>query len=158
EQEARRLAEEARRCAEEAERREVEARLAATRLAELEKVRIEAEQRQRIALLEQANDHERRLAALQQDEQKNRLKKILVIGGSFAGIVLAAGFSMYFGLIKPEAERMHQQELADVATSQAELRQLRANYEATVDKSRRAAEELAQARDANDRIRATQAT
>ena len=156
EEEARIRAEASRRRTEEVQRREVEARLDAIRMAELEKVRIEAEQRQRIALMEQANEHERKLTALRQDRQKKRLVRILVIGGALMSAALTAGLGVYFGHIKPEADRLHQQELADLAAREAELKKLRADYEAALAKSERAAVELAQAKDASDRIRAQQ--
>src|SRR4029079_12230840 len=75
EQQARIVAEENRRRAEEVQRREQAARLEAIRLAELERVRIDAERQERLAMMEQAQDHERKVAALTQDRQKKRLTR-----------------------------------------------------------------------------------
>jgi colicin import membrane protein len=157
EQQARLHAEENRRRAEEAQRREMEARLEAIRVAELEKVRIDAEQKVRIALLEQANEHERKLAALTQDEQKRRLKRILIYGGAFMAALFATGGGVYFGHLKPEAERIHKLELADLAALDADMAKLKAEYEQAVAKAEKAAQSLAQAKDEVGRIKALEA-
>lgn len=157
EQEARLREEEARQRAEEARRRESEARIEAIRLGEVERIRIEAEQRQRIALMEQANDHERKLAALKEDKQKRRLTRILTIGGALMALVFTVGFGAYFGVIAPEAERAHQQELAEIAARDADLKRLRSEYEQALARSDKAAQDLAAAKDTVDRIRAQKA-
>lgn len=157
EQQARLHAEENRRRDEEAQRREMEARLEAIRMAEIERVRIDAEKKERLALLEQANDHERKLAALTHDKQKKRLKRILVFGGAFMGVLVATASGVYFGHLKPEAERIHKLELADLAARDADLAKLKAEYEQALARSEKAAQDLVQARNEADRIKARKA-
>lgn len=157
EREARLRAAESRLRAEEAEQREMEARLAAIRLAELEKVRIDAERRERIALMEQANEHERKLAALQQDEQKKRLKRILVAGSALVAVLFTAGSGIYFGQIRPAAELRQQQEEAELRAREAELARLKADYEQAVAQADRTSQALLLAKDAAERIKATRA-
>jgi colicin import membrane protein len=156
EHEMRLRAEEARLRAEEERRRESAARLEAICLAEIEKARFDAARQERLALMEQANEHERKLAALKQDAQKKRLKRLLVFGGAFTAVVLSAAFGIYFGHIKPEADRIHAEELSERAVRDAELARLKSEYEQAVARAEKTAQDLAQTKSEAERIRAQQ--
>src|SRR5262249_8905863 len=76
-EEARIRAEEERRRSEEQRMREEAARLDAIKHGEIEEARVEAEQRARLDAMSAQQHHERHLAAIQGDEQKHKLRKIL---------------------------------------------------------------------------------
>src|SRR5262249_44522169 len=86
-EEARIRAEEERRRTEDLRGREEAARLEAIRVGEIEKARVEAEQRARLEALTAQQHHERQIAAIQGDEQKQKLRKYL-IGGAIAAVLL----------------------------------------------------------------------
>lgn len=157
EQEARIQAEEARRQAEERARREEAAKLEAMRLAEIEGARIAAEQRARIAMMEQAQKHERDLAALEGDGQKKRLKRALVFGGLFAVALFAAAGGVYFGKIKPEAERATLEQQAKLASIEEALAKAKIDAERTDQKMKDAQAAVERAQSEAERIKAEQA-
>src|SRR4029078_9334982 len=80
-EEARIRSEEERRRFEEQRSREEAAKLEAIRVGEVEKARVEAEQRARLEAMAAQQQHERSLAAIQQDEGKQKLRKMLMYGG-----------------------------------------------------------------------------
>ena len=125
EQEALMRAEEARLRAEAAARREQAARLEAIRLAEAEREQLETEQRARIALLEQQQVHERRLAALEHDAHKRRITGALYMGAAFAALLFGGTAGVYFGYVRPQVERAHQRELSAIAEREAQVEQLK---------------------------------
>jgi hypothetical protein len=157
EQEALMRAEEARRRAEEAARREEAARHQAIRLAEAERVRIETEQRARIKLIEQQQEHERRLAAIEHDAQKRRLKNILYGGAVIASLVFGGSAFAYFGHYKPHAEAARQQEMAAIAAYESEVEKLKAEIARANNATNEAVIALNRAHNEAERIKAEQA-
>ena len=157
EQEARLRAEEARRRDEESARREESARHEALRLASVERARIEGEQRARLAVLEQEQRHERDLAALGQDAQKRRLQRTLILGGALAVTLLGGGAGLYFGKIQPESAQARQEQLAQIAQSQAELAVAKEGYDRAVRDSATALTSLHAVNDEAARLKAQHA-
>ncbi len=157
EQEERLRVEEARRRAEEATRREESARHEAMRRAGVEKARIEGEQRARIAILEQEQRHERDLAVLGQDAQKRRLQRTLIVGGALAVALLGGGAGLYFGKLQPEAERAREEQLAQIARTEADLFIAKEGYDKAVRDSETALTALHVANDEAARLKAQRA-
>jgi hypothetical protein len=157
EQEERIRAEESRRRAEEAARREESARHEAIRLAGVEKARVEGEQRARIAILEQAQRHERDLAALGQDAQKRRLLRTLLVGGALSLALLGGGAGLYFGKMAPEAELRRSEQLAQIARTEADLSIARDGYDRAVRDSEAALTALRTVNDEAARLKAQRA-
>src|SRR5262249_37459744 len=93
---ARMQAEENRRREEERRAREEAARLEAIRHAEVEKARVEAEQRARLEAMAAQQQHERKLAELQQDESKKKLRKTLI--GVVVGVLVVGGVATAIGV------------------------------------------------------------
>jgi hypothetical protein len=149
--------EEARRRAEETARREESARLEAMRLAGVEKARIEGEQRARIAILEQEQRHERDLAALGQDAQKRRLQRALILGGALAFAVIGGGAALYLGKILPESAQARQDQLAQIARTEADLAVAKDGYDKAVRDADTALTALRAVNDEAARIKAQQA-
>lgn len=115
-------AEEDRRRAEELRRREEEARLEAIKHAELAKAQHEAEHKSRMEALTAQQAHEQRIAALQSDEHKKKLK----IGiGVAAGVLIVAlvGGGMAFKSASEKAEREKAALLAQAESLKAEADQ-----------------------------------
>lgn len=144
EQEALMVAEEARLRAEAAARREEAARHETVRLAAMDRARIEAEQAAKIALLTQQRDHEQSMAALVADHHRRTLTRALA-----GTVVLSAGIlgtlaAVYFGHIRPEAERVRRQEAAAVSTREATVAQLKAAVERANQRAEDARRALAQ--------------
>ncbi|WP_437492918.1 hypothetical protein WME75_19240 [Sorangium sp. So ce1014] len=108
--------EEERRRNEERRSREETARLEAIRQAEIEKARVEAEQRARLEAMAAQQHHERSLAALQQDESKNKLRKLL-IGGAIAS-------ALVIGIVTVAAVKSSQDNEARIAAEAARARDL----------------------------------
>jgi len=154
EEEERVRVEEARLRAEATARREESARHEAMRLAGMEKARIEAEQRARIAILERAQRHERELASLQQDAQKKRLQRTLVLGGALALALLGGGAGLYFGKLQPEAAQARREQDAQIARSEAELGVAKVAYDRAVRDSEAALSALRAANDEAARLEA----
>lgn len=123
-EEARIRAEEERRRMEEQRSREETARLEAIRIAEVEKARVEAEQRARLEAMAQQQQHERSLAAIKEDDHKKKLRNWLIIGGIGAVVVLGVvgglGYRSYTE--GKEAERMaiEQKRVADLERKKLE--------------------------------------
>lgn len=118
-EEARIRAEEERRRTEEQRSREEHARLDAIRQAEIEKARLETEQQARLAAMAAQQHHERSLAALQHDESKKKLRKLLI--GVIAGVVVVAvgaGFVINDTIQKNEVARVAQEARARDAEEQ----------------------------------------
>jgi colicin import membrane protein len=88
------MAEDQRRMQDEQRRREEEARLEAIRQSEIEKGRAEHEQRARMEAMTVQQEHERKLAALNQDEGKKRLRNIIAAGATV--VVLGSALTGYF--------------------------------------------------------------
>jgi colicin import membrane protein len=121
-QEAAILAEEQRRAREAAQRAETEARFRAIQAAIVEAARVEAAQK---GLLEQRSheqEHERRLAEIAQDTSKRRLKRALIAGLVSAGVLLGGGAGLYFGELKPEADRVVAEKMAAVEAERAKAK------------------------------------
>ena len=115
-------AEEQRRAREASQRAESEARVRAIQVATVEAARVEAAQR---ALLEQRRfeqDHECKLAEIAQDTSKRRLKRALIAGLVSAGVLLGGGAGLYFGKLKPEADRAVAEKVAAVETERAKAK------------------------------------
>jgi hypothetical protein len=146
-----------RRRAEESARREESARLEALRCAGVEKARIEGEQRARIAILEQEQRHERDLAALGQDAQKRRLQRALVVGGALAFALLSGGAALYLGKIQPESARAQQDQLAQIARTEADLALAKDGYDRAVRDAETALTSLRAVNDEAARLKAQQA-
>ncbi len=110
-EESRIRAEEERRRVDEQRSREENARLEAIRVAEIEKARVEAEGRARMEAMTAQQQHERSLAAVQNDASKKKLGKILleiaiavpVLGGG-------AGFFIYRNIQETKAKIAAQEE------------------------------------------------
>jgi colicin import membrane protein len=116
--------EEERRRAEEMRRREESARLEAIQHGELEKARLDAEQRARMEAMAAQQRHEQQLATIQHQSGSKKLKVIvgvigtvLVLGGIGATIAIKAN--------KEEADRKLAVAAAEKARVEEEARQLR---------------------------------
>jgi hypothetical protein len=128
--EARRAAEEAERAlaAEARARAEAEARRAedaaeeARRLAAIERARLEVEARHAADVAEQRQRHERELAALRNDADKQRLRRNILGIVVVAALTLGGLVGIYVGKIRPdaEAERRALQAIADDRARQAD--------------------------------------
>jgi colicin import membrane protein len=93
-EEARIRAEEERRRHDEGRAREEAARLEAIRHAEIERARVDAEGRARMEAMAAQQQHERNLAAINQDKSKKTLRNALIAGGAvvFIGVALGGYF------------------------------------------------------------------
>ena len=87
-------AEEARR-AEELRRREEEARVEAVKQAEISTVRTRVEHEARSRLLAQSHEHDERLAALQHDSTRKRLRKMLALAVAVLVVGGVGGASLF---------------------------------------------------------------
>lgn len=131
EEEAARLrAEQERRRAEEARQREETARLEAIRLAALERARVDAEQRARIETMEKQHVHEQELARLDQDTQKRRLQRFVTLSSVLGVLLLGTTLGVYFGKIKPDAERAQAEQTAARVAQDERLAQLKSDLDA----------------------------
>jgi hypothetical protein len=141
---------ERRRGREEMMAREAEARLAAIRQVEATRGLVEVQARSRIEILEQEQNHERRMAQLR-DEARRRRDRMLV-GASLGAcaLTLAVALGLYFGRLRPEqvrAEASHRalvrmaEEQADYAERiAADAKRHNAVLAAEVDRLKRALE------------------
>jgi colicin import membrane protein len=145
-EEARIRAEEERRRLDEQRSREETARLEAIRVAEVEKARIEAEQRARLEAMAAQQQHERSLAAINQDQSKKKLRNMLIVGGAVVGIgLIGGGFALY----KSNADRTAQDQAR--AEQQRQADEEKAKLAAQVEEQRKKMESLlAQLAGAND--------
>jgi len=115
---------------EEAARRAEQARLEALRLAEVERARAEVEAQARMEMMRKADEHERALAALREDDKKKRLKRALVSCVIGAAALIGGGMSLYFGKIKPDQEALLANQAAEVEATREEAAKLRAKLDA----------------------------
>jgi colicin import membrane protein len=113
-EEARIRAEEERRRLDEQRSREETARLEAIRVAEIEKARIDAEQRARLEAMTQQQQHERSLAAIHGDEHKHKLRKMLI--GVAIAVPLIGGLAGF--LVYQDYQAKQTQQAAMVAEQQ----------------------------------------
>jgi colicin import membrane protein len=120
-------AEEARLRAEAAARREEAARYEAIRIAAMEKARIEAEQAAKIALLTKEHEHERKLAALELEQQRHALRRAVIAGAALIAAIVGTFAGAYFGHLRPEAARVHRREAEAIAAREAYVAQLKAD-------------------------------
>jgi hypothetical protein len=109
EQEALLRAEDARFRAEAATRREEVARIDAIREGAAEQARLRAEQEARVALLVQAQQHERALAALDRMHDKRAMERTVGIAIVFVLVACGALATLYFGWFRPEVERLRRE-------------------------------------------------
>ncbi len=103
-EQARLAAEEERRRTDEQRKREEAIRLDAIRQGEIEKARVEAEQRARMEALAKQQEHERHITSLKHDEHKKKLQRNLMLAVGGGALVVVGGLGLYFGKIRPEAE------------------------------------------------------
>lgn len=153
-EEATRCAEEARRRAEAAVRREQEARLQAIQLGELERARVEALQKAHIDQLAQAQEHERRMAALAQDAQKRRLTRALIAGAALTVSIFGGGAGLYFGSVRPAVEAERQREHEAALAREARVEELKAELGRANAAADRALQALTETKSDADRARA----
>ena len=115
-EEARIRAEEERRRADEQRARENDAKLQAIRIAEVEKARVEAEQRARLEAMAVQQQHEKALATIQHDDSKKKLRKMLI--GIIVAVILigsVSGFLVY---------KQHTEAQARIAAQEAQQQAL----------------------------------
>jgi colicin import membrane protein len=126
-EQARIRAEEERRRFEEQRAREEAARLEAIRTAEVEKARVEAEQKARLEAMAAQQQHERSLAQIKHDESKKRLRNML-IGGAVLVVTIggALGYFVYTKSVEDKAALAAQQAQAQ------QLEQEKKKFEAQV--------------------------
>jgi hypothetical protein len=137
-----------RKAAEEAEKRAEAARLEALRAAAVERARAEAEVKARTEQMRIAQEHERVLAALEQDAQKRRLKRTVTWGAVGAIALFAAAGGVYFGKIRPDAEAALLAKAADANAAgedAAKLQQKLDEQEKRLREAQRALDDLANA-------------
>lgn len=90
-EEARIAAEEERRRQEDLRKNEEAARLEAIRQGEVEKARLDAEQRARMEAMASQQAQERQLAEIKNDQSKRKLRNLLIGGGAAAALVVGLG-------------------------------------------------------------------
>jgi colicin import membrane protein len=98
-------AEEERRRSEEQRKKEEAARLEAIRHAEIEKARVEAEQRAKLEAMTQQQAHQLQLSTLQHDEHKKKLQRTVTFGGLGAVVVVIAGIFLFVSKSKENDAR-----------------------------------------------------
>jgi colicin import membrane protein len=129
-EEARIRAEEERRRMEEGRAREENARLEALRQGEVERARVDAEGRARMEAMAAQQQHERSLAAINQDKSKKNLRNIIIAG--VAIVVIGGATGIFF--VKKNLDEAGARETA--AKQQAELaQQEKAKLEAQIKES-----------------------
>jgi colicin import membrane protein len=106
--------------------REESARLEALRQAEVERARVEAEQRARMEALVRQQEHERQMAQIAQDSHKKKLQKLVAVSSIGGVLVLGTALGVYFGKIKPEAERQAAEQAAAIAAQEQQQQRLEA--------------------------------
>ena len=137
---------------EEAARREEAAQLEALRLAEVERARAEVEGPARqMEMIRKADEHERALAALREDEKKKKLKRALVSCALGAVALIGGSLGLYFGKIKPDHDALLANQAAQTEATREEAAKLRAKLDADRkridDVARRLEEEKRKARE-----------
>jgi colicin import membrane protein len=76
------------------------------RLGVIERARLQAEATARLELVEQRHAHERQLSALRDELRRRRERQLTLASLLFAVASSAAGVGLYFGKVRPEAERL----------------------------------------------------
>ncbi|HVK64055.1 MAG TPA: hypothetical protein VM694_06260 [Polyangium sp.] len=150
---------------EEAARCEEAARLEALRLAEVVRARAEVEAQARMEMMRKADEHERALAALREDEKKKKLKRALVSSVIGAAALIGSGMGLYFGKIKPDQDASLANQSAEVEATREEAARLRAKLDANgkrldetaarLEEEKRRARELEEAKSAANEAPAT---
>jgi colicin import membrane protein len=110
-----------------AERRADEARAETLRVAAVERARTEAEVIARLEVMRIVQEHERVLAALKEDKQKERLGRAVRFGAVGSVVVFVATAGLYLGKIKPEGEARFQAQQAEITKADEEATRLRQN-------------------------------
>src|SRR5262249_50435719 len=106
EQEQQRLqAEEDRRRNEELRKKEEAARLEAIRHAEIERARLETEQKAKFEAMTAQQAHQLQLTSLQQDEHKKKLQRMVTFGGIGAVILIVGGIFLFMSKSKENDAR-----------------------------------------------------
>lgn len=145
-EEARIRAENERRRVEEQRTREESARVDGIRVAEIEKARVEAEQRARLEAMAVQQQHERSLAAIKEDDHKKKLRRMLFVGGAAVVIVgLLGGIFWYRG--SEEARARAAADTAEKARLEDEQQKLKASL---AEQSKKVDSLLTQLAGAND--------
>jgi hypothetical protein len=125
EAEARRRVEEARLTALEAQRqREEEVRLEAVRSAELERVRSEIARKIEVEAATRQEEHTRRMA-LVREAGFDKERRLLAAGVLVSAALVIGSFSVYFGKLKPDHQRLLVQYEAVVGAERAQLSEAR---------------------------------
>jgi len=136
----------ARQAAEEAAKREEEAKLEAMQLAAVERARAEVEASARMEMMRKADEHEKALVALREDQRHKRMKRTLqaCLFGA-ATLIVGAGL-IYFGKIKPENEARLMNQSAEINAQQEEAARIRAKLDANEKRIADAAAQVAEAK------------
>ena len=140
--EARRKADAERRHAEEVAAREEAARLAAMHEATVERARIEALDRARLAELELVHKHEQALRRNDADRASSRLRTTLVAVVVGSMLIGGAGLGYYFGVVQPKDEATRRELAEKAATAEAIARERRAEVDALAQKEAGLAREI----------------
>ncbi|HMY18123.1 MAG TPA: hypothetical protein PKA58_17485 [Polyangium sp.] len=114
-----------RRARDEADRRAERIQAETAYIVAIERVRAEAEMAARIEASRIALEHERALASITADVQKQRLARAVRIGIVGPVLLFIATMGIYFGKVKPDAEARMLSQQADIARWNDEVRQLR---------------------------------
>lgn len=114
-----------RRARDEADRRAERIQAETAYIVAIERVRAEAEMAARIEASRIALEHERALASITADAQKQRLARAVRIGIVGPVLLFIATMGIYFGKVKPDAEARMLSQQADIARWNDEVRQLR---------------------------------
>lgn len=119
-----------RRAREEADRRTERIQAETAYVVAVERVRAEAEMAGRIEASRIALEHERAMALINADVQKQRLARALRLGIIVPTVLFFATLTIYFGKVKPDAEARMLSQQADIIRWNEEVRQLRAQVAA----------------------------
>jgi colicin import membrane protein len=125
-EQARLQVEEERRHGEEQRKKEAAARLEAIRHAEIEKARMEAEQRGKMEAMTQQQAHQLQMSTLQHDEHKKKLQRMVTFSVGGGTILLIGSLLLYFGKIKPDAEAREAATRAALVQQAEEAKKLQA--------------------------------
>lgn len=119
-----------RRAREDAERRTERIQAESAYAVAVERVRAEAEMAAHIEASRIALEHERALALINADVQKQRLAQAVRISIVGPVLLFALTIGIYWGKVKPDAEARMLSQQADIARWNEEVRQLRAQVAA----------------------------
>lgn len=124
--------------------RETDQRLEAMKLALVERMRLEAEAEARLELSEQQREHERRLLEIREQVWRQRQRQLGVSALASLALACVLGAAVYFGKLRPEAERREARYDALVAAERARGEATRQMLERADARRRAMSEELAQ--------------